>query len=299
MERIVTPRYLLPHAGKRDEAGVGFGRGGDFGFRLRLDFRFRFGFCGYFFDFRFDRRGRFGFRLDDDGRRGGDYGFGRCLDYDRRFFLNFRFDRFRDRWNFRFGFRLRLRCDLGLYESHYVLFDDSTARPGSLDIGEVYTGFGCHLAGYRGGEYTPDGSGSARRGDSLFGNSVNRRGWRVRRSERDGRMVFFLGGGFRFGDWRDGFRFGRGGWSDGLLADKRDGLADRHGRALFHEYRLQYAGCVGLELHHRLVGFYLGHRLSQLHVGAFVLQPAHNGAFLHIVAHLGHGEFSSQGTPPL
>ena len=111
-----------------------------------------------------------------------------------------------------------------------------------------------------------------------------------------------LGDGLGFGDHGLGRRFGRGRscGKSSLFADDGDWLTDRHGGALFYEYRLQYAGGVGLEFHHRLVGLDLGDRLTQLDVGAFVLEPPNDGAFLHIVAHLGHGEFSSsQGTPPL
>ena len=114
-------------------------------------------------------------------------------------------------------------------------------------------------------------------------------------------MVFFHFRDFRLGlyDRSRYFRFGRRGRSLGLFTDDGNRLTDRHCRALFDQYRMQHAGGVGLELHDRLVRFDLSHRFSQLNVGAFGLQPPHYGAFLHVVAHLGHGEFSSQGTPPL
>ena len=124
----------------------------------------------------------------------------------------------------------------------------------------------------------------------------------------DGRGADFPSGrGGRGGSWsrdrlgRD-FRFGHGGSGTGEVigqgfvgvADDGDEFAHWHGHALVGDDAAQDAPGSGLEFDHRLIGLYFGDNLIGDHLVALLLDPAHDGAFAHIVTQLRHHNGRSQ-----
>ena len=82
------------------------------------------------------------------------------------------------------------------------------------------------------------------------------------------------------------------------LADDRYRLADGHGSALGGQYLPQQPRGGRLDLHDGLVGLDLGDRLAERHLVVFRLEPSHEGALVHVVAHLWHVKWSGHDAPP-
>ena len=65
-------------------------------------------------------------------------------------------------------------------------------------------------------------------------------------------------------------------------------LADGYGDALGDYDAAQETGGEGLDFHGSLVGLHLNNGFAPVDVVAHRLEPADDGALLHIEAHLGH-----------
>ena len=77
------------------------------------------------------------------------------------------------------------------------------------------------------------------------------------------------------------------------LAEEGDDLADRDDVTLGGDDLTEDAGLEGLELNGGLVGLDLGDDVAALDGVAGGLEPAHEGAFGHVSAHLRHHHFES------
>ena len=73
-------------------------------------------------------------------------------------------------------------------------------------------------------------------------------------------------------------------------------LAYGDGDALGDDDAAEEAGGEGLDLYGGLVGLHFDYGFTPVDVVAFGFEPADDGAFLHVEAHLGHYHVGGQGS---